>query len=66
MVKRDDGDDVDVSVLLADIENTVDEIKATYRVEKRGMNELVVRQDELVSTLTGMVSSLADALGLSL
>lgn len=66
MVKRDDGDDVDVSVLLADIENTVDEIKATYGVEKRGMNELVVRQDELVSTLTGMVSSLADALGLSL
>jgi hypothetical protein len=43
VVKRDDGDDVDVSALLADIENIVDEIKATYRVEKRGMNGLVVR-----------------------
>lgn len=60
VAKRDDDDDtIDVSALLADIENTIDEIKATYGIEKRGADSLVVRQDDLVSEL-------ADALGLDM
>ena len=67
VAKRDDDDDnVDVSALLTDIGNTMDEIKATYGIEKRGTDGLVVRQDDLVTTLTDLVSALADALGLDL
>ncbi|PCH01783.1 hypothetical protein PENOC_046770 [Penicillium occitanis (nom. inval.)] len=57
--KRDDDDDnVDVSALLADIGNIIDEIKATYGIEERGTDGLVVRQDDLVTTLTDLVSVL--------
>lgn len=66
VTKRDDDDNVDVSALLADIENTIDEIKATYGIEKRGTDGLVARQDDLVAALTDLISELADALGLNL
>jgi hypothetical protein len=61
----DDDDTIDVSALLADIENTIDEIKATYGIEKRGTDSLVVRQDDLVTALGDLVSELGDALGLA-
>lgn len=48
VAKRDDGDDgdyVDISALLADIEDTIDEIKATYGIDKRSKNGFVARRD---------------------
>ncbi|RAO67537.1 uncharacterized protein BHQ10_003549 [Talaromyces amestolkiae] len=45
VAKRDDGDNVDVSALLADIEDTIDEIKAAYGIEKRGTDRFVARKD---------------------
>lgn len=60
VAKREDGgDNVDVSTLLAEIEDLIQDIKASYAIEKRGTDSQAVESVGPVALLSDVTSVLA-------